>query len=884
VILPVTKSIYRFVAAVMIMTAALSCSVEKNTNLSRFYHNLTSRYNIYFNGYQSYLNGLERVSAANSDNYSLVFPLFEYSNRDAAVAATGDMERTIQKCSKLISLHSITARPEIKSNEPLTGSQKEFYERSEYNDWVDDSYLLMGKAQMIQGKYNEARITLLHNSRESTDPVIVKASRIWLARISTETANYTEAARLLEEITLAGLPAEIISEYYLSVADLALRQGDYSGAIEPLAAGVEDLSSKHDKLRLTFLLARVAEESGNRAMAEKHYGEVLKMNPPYELEFNARINQAGVFDVESGDAGDIRKNLNKLMRDEKNRDYLDQIHYALGNLSLRERDTVSALDHFRKSASLSSGNNTQKGRSYLMLADYWYKTNNFLKAQAYYDSTVTFLPDDYPGYSDIATLSGTLNELAGHLNTISREDSLQYVASLPEPQRDALITRIINDITLREREAEAEVDQRYNMGEFYENQRRFRGDIEASGKWYFYNQSALTFGRSEFRNRWGERPLEDNWRRINRSRTGSFGTGNGGEEADSAGISGTSGGNKSADYYLRNLPLTDSLVEISDERIAMALFNAGRILAERIEESSMAAEYYDQMVSRYPDHQLVPQALYNLVMLFRNESPAHANSYSRRLVSSYPETEFAKIISDPDYYSKRIEEEKRSAQLYNQAFEEYKKGNYTAALSLCETGMERYHGSELMPKFNLLKAFAMATIVDERELKGILSAIVQQFPGTPEAERASGLIEHLNTEIPELKIEEEQQIARELFSTDITGPHYFVAVIMNNNEDINRLTFDVINFNIDNYTSDNYSANGELVSNRFVMITVGTFPGRDEAAAYMDSFDPALIFGDHTSARVITFIITPFNMDILKKENDPEKYNLFFMENYLPAR
>jgi tetratricopeptide (TPR) repeat protein len=883
VILPVTKSIYRIVAVMMIMAAALSCSVEKNTNLSRFYHNLTSRYNIYFNGYQSYLNGLERVSAANSDNFSLVFPVFEYSNRDAAVAATGDMERTIQKCSKLISLHSITARPEIKSNEPLTGSQKEFYERSEYNDWVDDSYLLMGKAQMIQGKYSEARITLLHNSRESNDPVIVKASRIWLARISTETGEYSEAARLLEEITLSGLPEEIISEYYLSVADLALRQGDYSGAIEPLAAGVEELSSKHEKLRLTFLLARVAEESGNRSLAEKHYREVLKMNPPYELEFNARINQAGVFDVESGDAGDIRKNLNKLMRDEKNRDYLDQIYYALGNLSLRERDTLSALDHFRKSASLSTGNTTQKARSYLVLADYWYKTGNYLKAQAYYDSTVTFLPADYPGYSDISTLSGTLNELAGNLNTITREDSLQYVASLPEPQRDALITRIINEITLREREAEAVVDQRYNMGEFYENQRRFRGDIEASGKWYFYNQSALTFGRSEFRNRWGERPLEDNWRRINRSRTGTFGTGNGAEQTDSAGITGSSGGIKSADYYLRDLPLTDSLVEISNGRIAMALFNAGRILAERIDESSMAAEYYNQLVTRYPDHQLVPQALYNLVMLYRNESPALAESYSRRLVSSYPETEFAKIISDPDYYSKRIEEERRSAQLYNQAFEEYKKGNYTAALSLCETGTERYPGSELIPKFNLLRAFAMATIVDERELKGMLSAIVQQFPGTPEAERASDLIEYLNTEIPELKIEEEQQIARELFSRDITGPHYFVAVIMNNNEDINRLTFDVINFNIDNYTSNNYSANGELFSNRFVMITVGTFPGREEATNYMDSFDPARIFGDHTSARVITFIITPDNMNILKKENDPEKYNLFYLENYLPA-
>lgn len=865
------------------MVALFSCSVEKNTNLSRFYHNLTSKYNIYFNGYQSYLNGLERISASNSDNYSLVFPLFEYSNKDAARTASGDMERTIQKCSKLVSLHSLTVKPERKNNKPLTGNEKEFYEKSEYNEWVDDSYLLMGKAQMILGRYTEARITLLHNSRESDDPVIVAASQIWLARISAETQEFNEARRILDDINPSSLPSELKAEYYLSVADLALKRANYSEAIEPLSSGVAELSSKKDKLRLTFLLARVCEESGNPSLAEKYYREVLKLNPPYELEFNARINQAGVFDVESGEAGEIRKNLNKLLRDEKNRDYLDQIHFALGNLSLREKDTVNALDHFHKSASLSTGNNTQRGRSYLVLAEYWNNSGDYLRAQTYYDSTVTFLSPDYPGYEKLITLSNTLKELAGHLNIIIREDSLQYVASLPPPQRDAIISEIINEINTREREAQVQPGQGYNMGEFYENQRRFSGDIEASGKWYFYNQSALTFGKSEFRNRWGERPLEDNWRRVNRSRTGVFVNGNQREEADSALLNGAPTGNKSPTFYLRDLPLTDSLIEVSNERIALALFNAGRLFAERIKDNEKAAEQYNLLASRYPDNQIVPQALYNLVILYRDKNPPLAESYSRKLVSAYPETEFAKILSDPYYYTKKIEEEKQADLLYNQAFEEYSKGSMTTAISLCNTGLEKYGNSELIPKFSLLKAFAMAGTVDERELKGMLSAIEKEFPGTPEAERASGLIAYLNMEMPELKIEEEQQIARELFSTDTTGPHYFVAVVMSGSADINRLTFDVINFNIDNYTNQNYSSNGELRDNRFVMITVGTFPGSKKATLYLESFDPAGIFGDHLTARIITFIITPDNLDILKRENDPEKYNLFYIENYTPG-
>jgi len=222
------------------------------------------------------------------------------------------------------------------------------------------------------------------------------------------------------------------------------------------------------------------------------------------MEFNARINQAGVFDVEQGDTEEINKELNRLLRDAKNKEYKDQIYFAMGSLALREGQIDEAVEYIKLSAAAASTNTTQKGRSYLVLGTYYFNQKEYLASQVYYDSAVAFLAQDYPGYPEIYDRAADLKELAGYLHTVEREDSLQYVASLPVSQRDMMIAGIIQKVDQEERMAEADLDQRYNMGEFYENQRRNQGNIDASGKWYFYNQAALSFGRTEFRNRWAK--------------------------------------------------------------------------------------------------------------------------------------------------------------------------------------------------------------------------------------------------------------------------------------------------------------------------------------------------------------------------------------------
>ncbi len=876
------SNIVLLVLATGLMVA--SCSVEKNTSLSRFYHNLSSNYNIYFNGKEAYITGLERIKNSYRDDYSSILPVFEYSDENAARSGVGDMDRAIQKASKLISLHSMTAKPEMDDNKPMSESEKEFYERREYNNWVDDSYLLMGKAQLIKHEYDDARITLLHNIRETHDSEIAAESKIWLARTYTEMGNYQEANRLLTEITPGSLHDRSTAGYYLSLTDLYIRQNQYDRAVEPLSHAVDNINSKKDKIRPLFILARLYEETGNSSQATKYYREIIKLNPPYEMEFNARISQAGVFDVESGDIDEIRKELDKLLRDDKNKEYRDQIYFAHGNLSMREGKTDEAIGYYHKSAAENSANNNQKGRSYLMLAEYYFEKPDYRLSQMYYDSAVTFLDQDYPDYLEYKSRSLNLNELISCLDVVSRQDSLQHIASLSPSERDNIINGIIRKIEEEERQANTNQGERYNMGQFYENQRRFRDNIDASGKWYFYNQSALTFGRTEFRSRWGSRELEDNWRRLNKSAVSSIINPGEGEQQQNGGNTDPLTDVKSKEYYLRDLPLTDSLLKESDRKTAEALFNAARVYHEKFNDVEKANQTYTTYMHRFPDHFDVPNALYNLYKANMSPDPQLADSYRDRLLTRYPDSEYAKMLSDPGYLRRKQQETNRAEIRYNEAYQAWESDSTRLTIDICNKAIMEFPESELAPKFMLLKAYAMAPFTDEKSLKEKFVSIRDKYPGTAEAKRAVEMIAYLNEKVPDLKKEEEIEMATRLYDTVDSSPYRFIMILKDKDQDMNRLTFDVINYNIDNFTNENYNTRGELVNDSYIKITVTAFDDREKAMDYYRKFKPEDILRSKTEKEIITFIISSRNYDSLIKDGDNDRYYLFFRENYFETK
>jgi tetratricopeptide (TPR) repeat protein len=883
--LPFIKASYKYLALGGLLIVATTCSVEKNTATTRFYHGMTARYNIYFNGYESFKAGVLRVNEGYKDDYAEILKVFEYSDPSTPSLCGADMERAIQKASKLISLKSITAKPEVKDKRRSSFQETDLLERKEYNEWVDDSYLLIGKARFYRQEYNEAAVILNYSITQANDPEIRKEASIWLARIYNETGKYSESYRLLTELDINDeSPRTLRSMYNSTLADLFIKQKKYADAVEPLENAIDLVTGKHQKYRMTYLLAQLNEQSGNSNRAISLYRDVVKMNPPYDVEFNARINIAGVFDVNSGNSREIMKELEKMLRDAKNKDFLDQIYYALGSLSMKEGDEKEALEFFSKSTASSTTNNNQKGRSFLALADHYYSKPDFMRAGLYYDSTVSFLNKKHPDYLLIQAKSRNLNSVVSQLKIIEEQDSLQKVAAMPELQRNALISEIINEIVKAEAEGKtSEYASRYNLGQYYENEQRFRDNIEQEGKWYFYNQAALTFGRTEFKRRWGDRSLEDNWRRYNKTRVNPTQGSTNPDEAsnklkDSASVVTDF---KKPEFYLKNLPLNDSLLAVSNEKIANAYLNAGKAYFEKLFDPGRATESFETLLNRFPQNELAPEALFNLYNVNRDINSVKCETYRQRLLEKYPETEFAKILSDPDYYAKKMAAMKMAELLYKKAYDEYSLEHFPGTISLCDTALKQFPDDQLAPKFMLLRAYSVARISDERAFKNELSLLVKTWPASNESKKASEIIAYLNQKIPELKVEEEKEKAQELFVADTVSAHFFIIVIENPRFNMNQAVFDVISYNIDNYTNNNYRTLGELIDNKYLMITVSGFAKFRQSMDYYRSFNTERIVRNTSSSKIYAFIISPGNLKALNTDKNPERYLLFFKGNYL---
>lgn len=866
----------------MLLYLASACSVERNTRATRFYHGLTAKYNIYFNGYESFKAGVEKVNRAHNDDFGDILTLFEFSNPASAKVCAADMERTIQKMSKLITMKSITARPEKKDNQPL--QDEDFYNRKEYNEWVDDAYLLMAKARFYIREYDQARATIAFNNENSNDEEIKTEGSIWLARIHTETGNPAEALRMLGETgNPEAMTASLRSMYYTTMADILLRQEKYSEAIDPLEKAVGITKGKRQRYRLTFMLAQLYGETKQPERAISAFEDVIKMRPPYEVEFNARIGMATVFDVSAGSSAKIRSELLSMTRDAKNKDYLDQVYYALGRLAENEGKTDEALSYYRQAASSGSIGTNGRGRAYLALATHFFDIPDYLNARNYYDSAVVFLDEQYPDFTSIKARSVNLDELVDQLEIIQTEDSLRRVAEMNDQERSLLIAGIIDQVRQEEMRMaeEGQTSDMYNLGQYYESERRFRDNIEMEGQWYFYNQAALTFGRTEFRRRWGERNLEDNWRRKNKQTihsTGEISDNRLGVEADTAA---SASDPKNPEFYLRNLPVNDSLMAISKERSVNALYNAGGLFASKFNDRQRAGSTWNSLLSQFPEHALAPQTYYQLYLLYREEEPARAETYRQSLLSRHPNSDFSLILTDPDYFRKQREQELRTAGLYDTAYEHYLQGRYFEARSICENIILSAPQHDLIPKVKLLQALTHAATGDERTYREHLSSLVKEYPSTDQAARARELMGALDQEKPELRVEEDRQIAAEIYFYEPEETHLFVVLIEDPGFNLNQATFDVINYNIDNYTNRNFRAEGQLVGNRFILMTVRGFTSTDDAMDYYRNFSTLRIVRNSTTSNTKSFIITPRNLETLRKDLDPPRYLLFFRENYL---
>lgn len=859
------------------------CSTKKNTWARRNFHSMTTKYNIAFNGNESYKEGLNNIMAANKDDYSDLIPMFPISNNSNASSATSNMDRTIEKSRKAIKTHSIKKKPKKNPKKSRDAEYQAFYNQNEFNPALKEAWLLIGQAEFHKADFLGAVGTFTYITKYyQTDKNMVAKAQVWLSRAYTEMDWLYEAEQMLQKINQDDLKSTDLANFAAANATLLLRQQQYREAIPFVEMALSKEKNKKMKQRFTFLLAQLYETVDNQQEAVKKYSDVIKMNPPYEMDFNARIKKA---QLEAGSNMDaVLKELRKMAKNSNNKDYLDQIYYTIGNTYLQNKDTVKAIENYNLAAESSTREGIEKAITLIKLGDLYYEQKNYVKAQPAYDGASKIITVEHKEYKRVSKLAEVLGELVVEHNTVTLQDSLQYLSTLSREEQLEIINKVISDLIEEEKKAEEK-----ELAKLQDSQQSPRfvpttpSALGGSAKWYFYNPSTVSTGKSDFQKRWGNRKLEDNWRRSNKS-TSLFAENDFSFEENENDSILTEGGtipqsgdimdNKKPEFYLRQIPVTSEQIKLSDDQIASALYSMGTIYKDKLEDLPMAIETYEEFIRRFGGDTRVPEAYFQLFLTeTRRGNNAQAEMYRSRILSGYPNTTFAQMLAQPDYVERFALMQKEQDSLYSATYEAYANNNFSAVMNNTAYARKTFPGSKLMPKFLFLEALTIGKTQSSANFEKALNTLVEAYPQSNvsfmakdiaalirqgrEAQTGTSHGTLLTRRSEELKAELEEQgvTVNQVFSAEKQGKHRLMLISPASQQQIYELMYQVAAYNFTRFMIKDFDLVLNNLDNTHFVLSVTNFESYDETDWYNKSIDTdqtlRKLFSDLQVQRVI---------------------------------
>jgi len=878
---------------VVILAAFYACSTKKNSFTRRTYHNLTAHYNAYWNGNESFKEGLRTLDQNVKDNYTMVLPVFKYGSKQDAQSIVSNMDRAIEKSSKVIQRHSM------------------YFKRKEYVKWIDDSYLLIGKAYLYKKEFSSARRTFEFVTNRFNNEDSRYMAELWMARTYNQSEEFEKAESVLDNLNSSiqkgNAPASLEKEFTMVYANYYILQQKYGESIQYLERAIELNGRKKVKNRLRFILAQVYQELGELEDAAKLYQLVIRKNPSYEMSFNAKINLAKTYDAKSSNRSMIVKKLNKMLKDKKNEDYQDQIYYALAEIYLKDGQVEKGVEYLTLSVAKSVSNDFQKSISSLKLAEIHFEQPNYSLAQAYYDTAMQFLPEEYPNYEALKEKTETLTELITNLQAIELQDSLQMMAALPEDKRNAIFDKIIKEIAAQEAlEREMEQERRQSLSMLEQTNRQENRTMQRSGGWYFSNPQSVSFGFSEFSKKWGRRKLEDLWR-LSSKKMMNFDEG--GEELTMEGDSIASDSTalavesdpKKREYYMQDLPLDEEKMAASNAIIEDALYHIGYIYKDGLKDNQKSIEAFEQLIEKFPEHEHLLQVYYQLYKNYEEvPNQEMANYYRDMIVKDFPESDYAKIIVDPNYNLVLEAQRNAAATLYEDTYQAFMNNQYYLVINNYNVAAENYQSSKLISKFEFLKAMSLGKIQDLDTLAVSLQALVDSFPSSEITPLAKDILSRLRPdESGKMKLEQEPiaggtaakpgQTASDstatlssVYSVNMPSVHFFMALVDAGKININALKIRISDFNTKYFKLAALKINSIVYDGDIQLITVGNFEDATKALDYYDAvINNPYISTQLPEAEKNVFVISVDNYPIFYREKNMEEYYKFFMREYL---
>ena len=880
-----TKFILAFCALALLLMSG--CSTKKNTLTRRMFHNMTSHYNVYWNGERSLKDGDKQLKTTVKDDYSQVLRVYNYGTKQDGMTMNSTMDRALEKTSICVQKHSMK------------------FNNRERVKWIDDAYLVMAKAHFYKHDYIPAKRTFDFVANEFNYNDIAYVANLWLVKTYIQTEEYPKAIATIEQLQaksagLNKLPKELMRNFDFTIADYYIATKDYNNALRYLKNGLVLNKDRDQRTRAMFIMGQIYMLQGDSDRATAQFKKVIKRNPVYEMTFESRMNMAKIGTADNAEA--LYKMMRKMLRDPNNEDYRDRIYYAMAELALREGDENKAIDYLRKSVSAFKDNRIQRAQSSLKVATMLFERNNYELSQAYYDTAVSSMNREQAGYDSIMNISSTLNELVMYLTVVHDQDSLLRVADMDSISRNILIDKIIAQVIEqeeREKERREYEEQLAMMGAAI-------GDLpkseptsgnESGSTWYFYNPTAVSKGFTEFTRKWGMRKLEDNWRINDKgSIANNDGEGIAGDKSakskqDSLNATFT---NHDRGYYLKDLPFTPEQKHVADSLIANGLYNLGFLYMDRLSDLPRSIESYTALDTRYPNNEKELPCWYALYKMHNDLNHEDESlNYKTKIFEKYPTSSYANFINDPEYFKKLQESEKEASDFYAKTYEAFEQEQYYRVKMNTERALQLYEAdTALMPRFAFLHAVANGRLMSVDTMAFELYRLVRTYPNSGITRYAQRVLENVNEEyhlglvLTDIKNNNKEggdkpEVKKESpYVFEPNSEHFVMIVCDTKTVRVEPLQVRIGDFNKKEHRTKSFNIRNVILDDKRTIVTIGNFDSQQAATDYITSmFLTDYVFGGIDKSKYTIKPISGKNYPVFYQSKDLDEYIQFIESN-----
>ncbi len=904
-----------YICTLLICFLFVSCSTHKDKWINRNYHAVVGYYNALWNGKEALKEGQRTIKQNWKDDYTRILPIYINGTNEQAAAIKGNTDRAIEKGGKVVKVHSMR----------FSGVEK--------NIVIDDAYLLIGQACFYAHDYKGAEASFQYiignwkNRKEIYEPML------WLALTYSKEKKYAEAEIMLKQVQKAieekKAPKKLKKMMHLVWAENDIAQGKTISALQNLQLRKKNFFEKELNTRTRFIEGQIYMNNKQYSQATKCFKYTHRHASDYTMQFVSQLNIALCFDPAKKNSISIIEDLEDMLDDKKNENYLDQIYYAIGEIYFRNRSNEIACKKWEESVKYSTNNKIQKMASALRAANVYYDTlQNYIKAQMYYDTALNLMDKDYPSRSVILSRQRVLTSLVENLNKITRWDSLLALSELSESELNAKIEKWIADYKAEQKRKEEEAKIQQAILARNASMNNFNQLNRNTNNFYFSNPTTVQSGKLEFQRKWGERALDDNWRLSSKKEIGfeDEELAENGEENDSVSNK-TNTDNSPAytpdkrEYYTKDIPFTQGAKDSAHAEIADALLEAGYIYFQGINNIPKAIETFIDLQTRYPDHINVLPSSYHLYKLYDQKGDyPNSNFYKNKILSEYPESEYAMMIKNPDYLNDIKNNNTLAERLYKDAYKSYANNEFRATIEKSKTAIDSIKIGPYIPRLKFLSALSKGKLYGVDSLADNLNMIIFNHPNsevTPIIERQlQYLSDNYNIKdfdikydstrynrtlekdstsvddiIPKDSIENAMAVNRDdildaesLIYRNKDMQHYYLIFFDDSKIDISYIQKIICEYNDKNYPELNLQSTSQLFTLSDQMINVRKFKNKQEALEYFDNIQQDEEFKKLSPSYYRHCVISIQNYSTLYNKRNIDAYIKYFRLMYLKDR